>query len=95
MNESNFVQAHLNEYESLSSQILAEGMIIEDELKAMLFMSSLPSSWETFITIVCNASTIVVKFFEVTSAILTKDARRKSFAKDSSNDAYVVQGLTN
>ena len=56
MKESDSVQAHLNEYESLSSQIAAQGTIIEDELKAMLLMSSLPSSWETFVTIVCNAS---------------------------------------
>ena len=56
-------------------------------------MSSLPSSWEIFVTTVCNASTTVVKNSEVTSAILTEAARRKSFAKDSVDEAYVVQGL--
>ena len=44
MKESDSVQAHLNKYESLSSQILSQGTAIEDELMAMLLMTSLPSS---------------------------------------------------
>ena len=94
MKESDSVQAHLNEYESLSSQITSQGTTIEDELRAMILMSSLPSSWETFVTTVCNASTTAIKYSEVTSAILTEAARRKSFTKDSAEEAYVVQGST-
>ena len=94
MKESDSVQTHLNEYESLCSQISAQRTTIEDELRAMLLMSSLPSSWETFVRTVCNASTTAVKYSEVTSAILTEAARRKSFAKDSADEAYVVQGST-
>ena len=94
MEESDSVQVHLNEYKSLSSQISAQGTTIKDKLKAMLLMSRLPPSWETFVTTMCNASTAAVKYSEVTSAILTKAAQRKSFAKDSTNEAYVVQGST-
>ena len=89
-----FGPEHLNEYGSLRSQISAKGTTIKDELREMLLMSSLPSSWETFITTVCNASKTVVKYSEVTSAILTEVARRKSFAKDSEDEAYLVQGST-
>ena len=67
-------------------------MKIEDELRGMWLISSLPPSWETFVIIVSNASTAAVKYSEVTSAILTEAARRKSFAKDSADEAYVVQG---
>ena len=77
MKESNSVQAHLNKHENLSSQISSQGTTIQDELRAMILMSSLPSSWETFITTVCNASTTVVKYSEVTTAILTEAARAK------------------
>ena len=41
MEESDSVQAHLNEYERLSSQISSQGTTIEDELRAMILMSSL------------------------------------------------------
>ena len=95
MKDSDSVQAHLNEYESLSSQITSQGTTIEDELRAMILMSSLPSSWETFVTTVCNASTTAIKYSEVTSAILSEAARRKSFTKDSAEEAYAVQGSTN
>ena len=69
-------------------------MTIEDELRAVILMSSLPSSWETFVTTVCNASTTAIKYSEITSAILTEAARRKSFTKNSAEEAYVVQGST-
>ena len=72
MKESDLVEAHINGYKSLSSQNLAQGTMIEEELKAMLLMSSLPPSWETLFTIVCNASSTVAKSSEVTSAILTE-----------------------
>ena len=75
MKESDSVQALLNEYESLSSQISSQGTTIEDELRAMLLMSSLPSSWETFVITMCNASTIAVRYSEATSAILTEAAQ--------------------
>ena len=42
----------------------------------------------------CNASTTAVKYTEVTSEMLTEAARRKAFAKDSADEAYVVQGST-
>ena len=76
-----------------------QGTAIEDELRAMILMSSLPSSWETFVTTVCNASTTVVKYSKVTSAILTEAARRKSFAKDStdqraSSSTHSLYGLS-
>ena len=90
--ESYLVQTQLNEYESVSTQILAQGTTIENELRAMPLMSSLHSSWETFVTTVCNASTTVVNYSEVTSAILTEAAQRKSFAKDLADEAYGVQG---
>ena len=67
MKGSDSVQAHIHEYKSLNSQISAQGTTIEDELKAMLLMSSLPPSWETFFTTVCNVSTAAMKYSEVTS----------------------------
>jgi hypothetical protein len=53
-------------------------MTIADELKALLLMSSLPPSWETFVTTICNASAAAVKYSKITSSILSEDARRKN-----------------
>jgi hypothetical protein len=89
--ESDSITAHLNDYEGIISQLSAQGMTIDDELKALLLMSSLPPSWETFVTTVCNASATVVKYFETTSSILSEDARRKTFVQNSENEAYTVR----
>ena len=93
MKESDSAQTYLNEYKNLSSHISAQGMTIEDELRAMLLMFSLPPSWETFVRTVCNASIAAMKYSEVTSAILMEATQRKSSAKDSADEAYVLQGL--
>jgi hypothetical protein len=44
MKESDSITAHLNNYEGIISQLSAQGMIIDDELKALLLMTSLPPS---------------------------------------------------
>jgi hypothetical protein len=54
MKESDLITAHLNDYEGIISQLSAQGMTIDDELKTLLLMSTLPPSWETFVTTVCT-----------------------------------------
>jgi hypothetical protein len=44
MKESDSITDHLNDYEGIISQLLAQGTMIDDELKALLLMSSLPAS---------------------------------------------------
>jgi hypothetical protein len=91
MKESDSITAHLNDYEVIISQLSAQGMTIDDELKALLLMSTLPPSWKTFVTTVCNASAAAVKYSETTSSILSEDARRKTFVQNSASEAYTVQ----
>jgi hypothetical protein len=91
MKESDSITAHLNEYEGVISQLSAQGMKIDDELKALLLMSTLPASWETFITTVCSASAMAVKYSETTSSILSEDTQRKMFVQNSASEAYTVQ----
>jgi hypothetical protein len=79
MKESDSITANLNDNEATISQLSAQGMTIDDELKALLLMSSLPPSWETFVTTVCNASATAVKYSETMSSILSEEARRKTF----------------
>jgi hypothetical protein len=91
MRESDSITAHLNDYEGIISELPAQGMTIDDELKALLLMSNLPPSWATFVTTVCNASATAVKYSETMSSILSEDARRKTFVQNSTNEAYTVQ----
>ena len=49
MKESYSVTAHLSASESLIAQLSSQGMAIDEELRSLIFMSSMPSSWETFV----------------------------------------------
>jgi hypothetical protein len=91
MKESDSITAHLNEYEGVISQLSAQGMTIDDELKALMLMSTLPLSWETFVMTVCNESAAAVKYSETTSFIMSEDAQRKTFVQNSASEAYTVQ----
>jgi hypothetical protein len=90
MKESDSIMVHLNEYERIISQLSPQGMTIDDELKALLLMSNLPLSWETFFMTVWNALAAAVKYFEITSSILSEDARRKTFIQNSASEAYTI-----
>ena len=81
----------LNKYENLSSQLSAQGVTIEDELNALVLMSNMPPSWETYVTTVCNASKMIINYSKSKSLILTKDVGRRSFVHDSAKDTFVVQ----
>ena len=75
MKESYSITAHLSTYESLIAQLSSQGMIIEEELRALILMSNLPFSWETFITVttICNASTTSMTYASATRVILSED----------------------
>ena len=48
MKESSGVTTHVNEFDSLFAQIRAQRMQIDDEMKAIHLLCSLPPSWDTF-----------------------------------------------
>jgi hypothetical protein len=77
MKESDSITTHLNEYKRIISQLSAQQMTIDDDLEALLLMSSLPPSWETFVTTVCNASSAAVKYSEITAPFCLKMLRGK------------------
>ena len=84
--ESDSVRAHINKYESINSQLSAQGMTIEEEMRAHVLVYSLPPSWETFVIIMCNESGVVLQYFEAKESILTKPL--------GENRLYTIQQMT-
>ena len=93
MKESDSVTAHLSAYETIVAQLSSQGMTIEEELRALILLSSQIPSWATFITTICNASSMAITYVSATGAILSEDARRKSFEHNMSSEAYAVQDI--
>ena len=48
---SNIYASHLNNFDALWSQLQAQKMTMDDELKCVFLLCTLPSSWDTFCTL--------------------------------------------
>lgn len=53
--EGTSVVEHLNEMQSIVNQLSSMKMALDDELQALLFLSSLPDSWETLMILLSNS----------------------------------------
>ena len=49
MSESGSVFDHINEFNMIVSQLNSVDINFEDEIKALILMSSLPDSWDTVV----------------------------------------------
>ncbi|MCO5568269.1 hypothetical protein L7F22_021966 [Adiantum nelumboides] len=74
MKEGSSVNSHLNEFNSLYSQLTLKGLNFNDEMKAIFLLCSLPASWDTFNTAISNSiHGGKLAFSDVTSALLTEE----------------------
>ncbi|MCO5597333.1 hypothetical protein L7F22_051409 [Adiantum nelumboides] len=92
MKEGSTISGHLNEFNSLFSQLTSQGFSeFDDELKSIFLLCSLPSSWDIFCTSISNsAPNGKLVFNDVTNALLTEEIRRKSLEGASHGDAYTA-----
>ena len=87
MSEGGSVSDHLNEFNTVTSQLSSVGVTFDDEVRALLFLCSLPESWNGLVMAVSNSVSIssTLKFDDVASAILSDEMRRKSSGETSGN----------
>ena len=92
MKEGSTVSGHLNEFNSLFSQLTSQGFSeFDDELKSIFLLCSLPSSWDIFCTTISNsAPNGKLVFSDVTNALLTEEIRCKSLEDASHGDAHMA-----
>lgn len=75
---------HLNEYQSVVNQLATMKMVIEDELQALLLLSSLPDSWETLVVTVSNSAPDgKLSMGQVSSSLFNEETRRKLAGTDN------------
>ena len=90
--ESTNVASHVNEFDSLFAQICAQQLNIDDEMKAIHLLCSLPPLWDTFCTAVCNSppnGTLV--YNDISGALLAKETRCKTMGSLHHGKAHYVQ----
>ncbi|KAA8550233.1 hypothetical protein F0562_001917 [Nyssa sinensis] len=76
--EGGSIADHLNEFQSVVNQLATMKMVIEDELQALLLLSSLPDSWETLVVTMSNSAPDgKLSMGQVSSSLFNEETRRK------------------
>ena len=79
LKEGDCVTDHVNEFNSILSRLPSVDIKFDDELQALLLISSLHDSWSGFVTAISNSSGSCKMNFEgVRDSILEEDIRRRN-----------------
>ena len=54
MTEGGFIADHLNEFNTITSQLSSMGINFDEEIRALLILCSLPKSWNALVMVVSN-----------------------------------------
>ena len=87
MSEGGFVADHLNDFNTVTSQLSYVGVNFDDEVRALLFLCSFPESWNGLVMAISNSvsGSSTLKFDDVVGAILSEEMRQKSSGETLGN----------
>ena len=92
MKDTDSVASHLNEFDALWSQLQAQKMTMDDELKYVFLLCTLPASWDTFSTAISNsAPNGKLVYTDICGALLSEEFRRYSMVTPQVGEAYNVR----
>ena len=75
MSEGGSIADHLNEFNTVTSQLSSVGVTFDDEVRDLLFLCSLPESWNGLVMDISNSisGSSTLKFDDVVGAILSEE----------------------
>ena len=81
MSENGSISDHINEFNMIVSQLNAVDINFEDEIKALILMSSLPESWDTVVAVISSSrGSEKLKFDEIREVVLIESIRKREVA---------------
>ncbi|KAK8919454.1 hypothetical protein KSP39_PZI021448 [Platanthera zijinensis] len=84
---------NLNDFNAITSQLESVGLTFENEMLAVLILSSLPDSWDSLVMTVNNSSgSNPLNFEDVVGVLLSEDTRRKNNSIDVSSAGALSVG---
>ena len=79
---------HLNELNTITTQLSSVEIEFDDELRALILLSSLPDSWNATVTAGSSSSrNSKLKFDDVRDLALSKEIRRRESGETSNTSA--------
>ena len=88
MTEGASVAQHLNELNTITTQLSSVEIEFDDEIRALILLSSLPDSWNATVTAVSSSSAnSKLKFDDVRDLVLSEEIRRRESGETSNSSA--------
>ncbi|KAK2989959.1 hypothetical protein RJ640_004122 [Escallonia rubra] len=79
MSENGSVVDHLDDFNGVTNQLKSAGISFDDEIRALLFLCSLPDSWNNLVTTVSNSTIFgTLTLNDVVSSVMNDEMRRKT-----------------
>ncbi|KAK2967798.1 hypothetical protein RJ640_016982 [Escallonia rubra] len=93
MSENGSVVNHINDFNGVTNQLESVGINFDDEIRALLFLRSLPDSWNNLVTTVSN-STIsrTLTLNDIVSSVMNDEMRRKTIGDGISPIVFLRLG---
>ena len=74
MKEGASVVKHLNEFNIVSSQVSSIKIILDDEIRGILLLCSMPDSWVNLIVAMSTSTPVgTLKFDEISSSLMNEE----------------------
>ncbi|KAE8705011.1 Cytochrome P450 84A1 [Hibiscus syriacus] len=88
MAEGASMAQHLNELNTITTQLSSVEIEFDDEVRALILLSSLPDSWNATVTAVSSSSgNSKLKFDDVRDLVLSEEIRRRESGEASTSSA--------
>ena len=80
MTKGGSIMNHLNEFNTITSQLSSMGINFDEEIRALLILYSLPESWNDLVMVVSNfvSRSSTLKYDDVISVILSEETHMKT-----------------
>ncbi|GAA0153727.1 hypothetical protein LIER_11897 [Lithospermum erythrorhizon] len=92
MMEGASVAQHLNELNSVTTQLSSVEIEFDDEVRALILLSSLPDSWNaTITTVISSSGTNKLKFGDVRDLVLSEEIRRRESGESSTTSVLHME----
>ena len=90
--DGNSVVEHLSNFQGLLNELSTMKLVLDDEVYALILLSSLPDSWETLVVSLSNsAPNGVITVNRVKDNIFNEETRRKELAISYNTEALVIE----
>jgi hypothetical protein len=93
MKEGSPIVEHLNELHMVLNQLTSLKIVFDDEIQALLLLSSMPDSWKNLVVTISNVTPKGKLCFEdVSNSLLNEEMHMKSMGEEMSNMEALTLG---